>query len=196
MAKVNNQKKMIAKICLVEGETEIIFIKSLGLNRLKAQKFNPWENYFRKISARITSITDIYLIIDMDKITIGKASHVNNIQGCQQQLLANLKVMSQHKNIRSIILLYQYDSLEDELMRGLGRSGKAFYRFFDAEGLNEVKDHLIKWGHERLRLKLEAANFMYEKLWRSENVDHQAFRDACLAVHSKVQLGSYSLLIS
>lgn len=93
MARINSAIKAISKICLVEGETEIVFIKSLSIARIKSYKFNPWEHQFRRISAKITSPSCMYIILDMDKITVGKASHVNNIAACEQQLLDNLKAM-------------------------------------------------------------------------------------------------------
>lgn len=198
MARINKTKNLnaLSKICLVEGETEIVFIKSLSIARVKSYKFNPWEHQFRRISAKITSLSCIYIILDMDKITLCKASHINNIASCEKQLLDNLEAMCKHKHIQKIVILRQYDSLEEELGQGLSIANKKqLCNFFGAEGFGEIKDVIIKLGSERLKLKLVGGGFDTNKLWIQDNSMHHDFITKCCNINQKILIGSYQQLV-
>lgn len=196
MARVSKITKAIAKICLVEGETEFVFIKSLYIARIKSHKFNPWEHQFRKISAKINIPSIIYIVLDMDKITLGMASHAENIEACKEKLLNNLLDMSKNKNIRQIVLLKQYYSLEDEIREGLlFTTQKQLYSFFDVEGISEIKRIIISLGYEKLKLKLESGDFNLNKLWQRHHDEHTDFLVKCCQIHKKIIIGNYQTLI-
>lgn len=176
-----------------EGDTEKAIHVALCKNTGRFLRINLGE---RDISRKRSTITgkDIYLMIDMDAITLGKLPDSKKTQSCIERLITNVRLLSQSATCENIYLLLQFDNLEEELAYACKKkSPKSLYKDFNVKGLDGLKNKIITSND--LSGTLISAGFTHDRMWGSISlgVNHSVIKE--LLDIEKVSVSSLSEFI-
>lgn len=144
----------MANIFLVEGETEIVFLKYLKVLG-SVRKFNIWEHNVQAVLRGAKSSDRFYIVFDTDLS--------NNIEK-QNTCLRNLVVLQQNNALAGLV--QQTKDLEDELVCALNMNKNNLLRLFNARNLREFKSNFIAENN----LKNKLGNLDLERLWVQDTV--------------------------
>lgn len=159
MGRINNTPRTY----IFEGKTEAAVIKALGLVGKNFQ-FNILQNDISKKLATLRK-SEVYLIIDMDEISVNISKDKGKIAGNLSRLKDNVGLLMKNIHCQKLFLILQYYNLEDEIVKACSTTEKKLQQHFKASNNAELKSNLI--ASQNLMKTLESLGFKDDDFWCS-----------------------------